>query len=265
MFFDTNDFAADNIEVYKLLRHPYRQTSDIRPFHAISFRIYGDATYEMGDDTITAEKGDVLFVPAYVQYTKQTQEELFYVIHFKTETSLGNKLKTISPRDPNTFLDLFERIYNVQKDKKAGFEYEMKHLFYKLLMYIEREYVRGAAHRAENMIEWSIQIINESFTDPEFSIASVAKSLKISETYFRRQFQKYKGTSPKQYVSELRLQLARRLLGSGYYSVCEVAERCGFDSAYYFSSFIKRMTGKSPRELSYDAPGSEIQNRITEK
>lgn len=249
MFFNTNDFSAEEIEVFKLTRAPYRKASPIRPFHAISFRVEGNAKYETTDRTIQTEQGDLLFVPAYVQYVKDTSEELFYVVHFKTEVPIGNQLRCLSPVNKKIFAELFEQLYRVRTEKDFGYEYETKQLFYRLVLLIEREFSSPRQNPIEQEISKATWMIHESFLSPDFSVGDLVKRMNMSETYFRRQFQKYKGVSPKRYVEELRLQSALQLLRSGYYSVTEVADRCGFSDLYYFSAFIKRMTGKSPREI----------------
>lgn len=252
MFFDTSDFVAEKIEVFHLKRAPYRKASDVRPFHAISFRVYGNAKYETTDKTICAEKGDLLFVPAYVTYTKDTQAESFYVVHFTAKEHIGDKLRHLSPKNPKLFLELFEHLYQVQTEKEPGHEYQVRQLFYRLVFLIERELFLSKKDPMDDAINRSVQIIHENISRPDFTIADLGKRLNMSETYFRRQFQKYKGVSPKKYVSDLRLQMALKLLRSGYYSVSEVADQCGFASAYYFSAFLKKMIGKSPREIRRD-------------
>ena len=92
MFFGIPDFNAKNIEVFKLRRDPYRKTAQERPFHAISYRIYGDAAYELNGEILRTKNADILFVPANLKYTKDTQAELFYVIHFQCDELQGYKL-----------------------------------------------------------------------------------------------------------------------------------------------------------------------------
>ena len=48
------------------------------------------------------------------------------------------------------------------------------------------------------------------------------------------------------YINRLRFDLARELLRSGYYTIKEVSERCGFNNVNYFCLFIKKETGMSP-------------------
>ena len=68
----------------------------------------------------------------------------------------------------------------------------------------------------------------------------------ISNTYFRKIFEKEFGISPLKYINNLRLHHALELLKSGYYSVASVSLMAGFNDPNYFSSFIKKMTGYSP-------------------
>lgn len=56
---------------------------------------------------------------------------------------------------------------------------------------------------------------------------------------------KYK-VSPLAYINKLKLNYALELLHSGYYTVSEVSDKCGFKNIYYFSTFIKKETGFSP-------------------
>ena len=247
MFFDTDNFSVDEIEVFKLTGNPYRKAARERPFHAISFRIYGSASYEIPDGTLTTQTGDLLFVPAYAHYTKDTQAEQFFVVHFKTKEPLGDSLARISPRNPEEFRRVFDRLYRVYTERGPAYLHGVKHLFYELIWMMEQEAAQSEQTQAEKAINRAVRRIHESFTKPDFSVEQLAAGSHMSQTYFRRWFRRMTGVSPKKYVNELRLQMATDLLCSGYYSVAEIADRCGFSSAYYFSAFIKRETGKSPK------------------
>ena len=71
----------------------------------------------------------------------------------------------------------------------------------------------------------------------------------MSETYFRKLFEKHYGCSPLTYINQRRLDYAIELLKTKYYTVAEVSEKCGFSTPYYFSSFVKKKTGHPPIDL----------------
>ena len=70
----------------------------------------------------------------------------------------------------------------------------------------------------------------------------------MSDTYFRQQFRQEFGLTPIRYINRLRLQTAVELLQSGYYTVSEVADRCGFRNIQYFSAFVRRESGLTPQQ-----------------
>lgn len=144
-------------------------------------------------------------------------------------------------------------MFRAYTKKETGFEHECRSLFHKIIAGIERERETEKIKSANSGILSSIETIHEHFTDPQLTVAHLAKNCHISETYFRKLFQQYCGVSPLQYINELRLKYAMELLRSRYYTVSEVAEKCGFANPYYFSLFIKKHTGKPPSTFVKDS------------
>ncbi|MDR0897483.1 MAG: response regulator [Oscillospiraceae bacterium] len=81
------------------------------------------------------------------------------------------------------------------------------------------------------------------------SIKQLAEKFHMSPAYLGRMFQKATGVSFKQYLNELRLTEAKRLLASGDRMIYEIAEEVGFsDSSYFIARFTKEV-GVSPMEF----------------
>lgn len=78
------------------------------------------------------------------------------------------------------------------------------------------------------------------------SIAQVARAFLMSEVTFRRHFRTTFGTSPKQYLLELRLTEAKQLLETSQLSVQEIARQMGFFDLAHFSATFKKRFGLSP-------------------
>lgn len=67
----------------------------------------------------------------------------------------------------------------------------------------------------------------------------------FSKFHFIRLFKQTYGQTPNRYLSFVRIEKAKELLGKGI-PVGEVCMTVGFESHGSFSSLFKRMTGKSP-------------------
>lgn len=84
----------------------------------------------------------------------------------------------------------------------------------------------------------------------------VAKS-NLSKYHFTREFKKYIGTTPMQYVTKLRIQQASRLLLNDSDSIHSIAQKVGFQNGNYFTKVFKKEIGKSPnayRKASLSIP-----------
>lgn len=74
----------------------------------------------------------------------------------------------------------------------------------------------------------------------------LADELNVSYSSFRHTFQQHTGSSPHQYLLELRLARARNLLEETSLSVKEIAQHAGFEDEHYFCRFFKQKTGLTP-------------------
>jgi signal transduction histidine kinase/AraC-like DNA-binding protein len=68
----------------------------------------------------------------------------------------------------------------------------------------------------------------------------------MSHTQVHRKLMALTGRTPLQLLRELRLQRAQQLLVQGRYNVSEIAERCGFADAAYFSRVFAKTFGVPP-------------------
>ena len=92
------------------------------------------------------------------------------------------------------------------------------------------------------------EYIEQYFYQP-ISLEKLAKLSNMSVTNFRREWKKLYSETPLQYRDSIRLYYAKEYLNSGYYTVTEIAEKCGFDDVSYFVRFFKQKTGFTPGEF----------------
>jgi len=92
-------------------------------------------------------------------------------------------------------------------------------------------------------------IQSKLFIDKHFSedinLDKIAGRAMVSKFHFIRVFKKYYGSTPNQYLQNVRIEMAKKLLRKGK-SIEEVCYAIGFTSKTSFISLFKKMTGKTP-------------------
>jgi AraC family transcriptional regulator len=78
------------------------------------------------------------------------------------------------------------------------------------------------------------------------SVEDLASTAALSRFHFTRAFKAATGKTPRQHVSERRLQLAKSLLAGGDRSLMEIALACNFSSQANFARAFRRSTGVTP-------------------
>ena len=116
-------------------------------------------------------------------------------------------------------------------------------------------------HAADSSLpSWLSVALQKMKAEPNISIEHLARDVGVSAAQLRRQFGRWLGTSPREYLNRLRLEDARRLLESGDAPIAEIARIIGFQSVPHFNAVFKRAFGLPPAQLRRLARG-EINRR----
>lgn len=103
------------------------------------------------------------------------------------------------------------------------------------------------------LIQHAIAIIQEDFAHL-YGIEDLAQRLEVSPSHLIRKFSACMGISPGQYLTQVRIHFAKRLLRSDSISLEMVAACTGFSNASYFGKVFRRVTGMSPSAYIRTAP-----------
>jgi two-component system response regulator YesN len=88
----------------------------------------------------------------------------------------------------------------------------------------------------------------ENLSKP-ISLHEAANKLNMSPGYLSTVFKQSTGVSFIDYVTEVRIEEAKRLLKENNHKIYEVAQLTGYENAYYFSKVFKKITGITPKEF----------------
>ena len=94
------------------------------------------------------------------------------------------------------------------------------------------------------------EVIMESLDDPDFSVTVLCKKVGYSRPQLYRKLQALHGLSPSDYIREIRLKEAARLLELKTGNVSEIAYQTGFNNLSYFSKVFQERFGVVPSGYS---------------
>ena len=87
------------------------------------------------------------------------------------------------------------------------------------------------------------QYLHHNYMLCNISLDSVSTILNLNASYFSTQFKRCFGINFVDYLTDLRIGQAKRMIREGNLNFTQVAEQVGYDSIYYFSSLFKKRTG----------------------
>jgi AraC-like DNA-binding protein len=97
--------------------------------------------------------------------------------------------------------------------------------------------------------------IDKHFSE-EINLDKIAGKALVSKFHFIRVFKKYYGRTPNQYLQEVRIEMAKKILLKRK-SIDEVCDSIGYKSKTSFINLFKRMTGVTP--LAYQNKKSNFE------
>lgn len=108
----------------------------------------------------------------------------------------------------------------------------------------------------ENPVEYIKAYIWEHL-DQEISLNHLAQRVYLNPSYLSRLFRQAAGITITEYLTEARIQTARKLLLETDMKVQDIAKKIGIDSSAYFGRMFKKTVGCTPQEYrnrSYHRP-----------
>jgi AraC-like DNA-binding protein len=97
---------------------------------------------------------------------------------------------------------------------------------------------RGQEARAKELLAGHL--------DGDILVGDVAAACGMSRSSFMRGFRETTGTTPMQWLTRLRIETAKKLLGDSELSLAEIGARCGFADQSHFTRVFSARTGVSP-------------------
>ena len=245
MIFEQEYIAFEILDVMYIDQGPVKYINTGRNFDAISFRLEADTEIISEKNSFEPSGNSLCYFPAHVDYNRVSRRDCMIVVHLNVFNYKSDTIEYFMPTNPERYKELFELILIKWKSKETAYKSECA----SILNLIFAELYRGSrSNTIDKRIYESVIYIEKNCLKSDFELSVAAEKSFISYAYMCKLFKKEMKVSPKKYVIDKRINYARTLLSTDYYSVEEVAEMCGYKDTKHFSSEFKRICGMSPSE-----------------
>lgn len=92
--------------------------------------------------------------------------------------------------------------------------------------------------------------VNEHLSDPEYNVERMSEDIGISRAQLHRKMKEITGISSSEFIRNIRLEQAAKLLSEGKINITQVAYAVGYNNQTHFSTVFKKHFGMSPTEYA---------------
>ena len=224
-------------------------------FYDLTMILRGTLCYSINGEKTIIKQGDIICLPPGTMRSRHEGNEKSDFISFnftsKNEIAIPTILEKAVSNDMLLLVAAYDEIcrnsYLDNKEKSA-------HLLSCLLLILED---RVAQTRRNPLAIKIIEFIHKNFAQ-KITLDKIGKAMFFSPGYCDNIFRRETGRSIIDYLIEIRITEAKRLIFEGEISLSAVSEAVGFDDYNYFSRVFKKRTGYTPNEYrkltASDAP-----------
>lgn len=220
------------------------------PKDSLVYILSGKCVFTLDNGIVlTPEPGDVLYLALGQDYSIDVQsDEYRYIIcdlYFSSKDPRHGACYTV--KNPPAMERLFRKLevaHAVVSPDRVARCMSLLYQIYSLLIQNQQEqYVPGSAKMRIEQARMSIQA---NISNPNLSVADLAREANMSEVHFRKLFADLYTISPSKYITQERISYACTLMELWELRLEDIALQSGFSSLPYFCKVFKASTGHTP-------------------
>lgn len=234
---------TDNTGSQKLLRY-----GNYFPTNELVFFLSGENETNVGGVLIHDRPNSLRFMPKgqfESEYTVLSNPPSCCIdVYFDSSSSLSHQ--AFGAYNMGVLRDKFIRLYNVWDKKHFGYYSEAIMIFYDIIHCMQMKSSGYMSNFSKQAVSKAYDYILNNYRSHRFDYKALCKISGLGHSQFNSLFKKSYGITPVELVTKMKINHAKELLVTARYSMSEIANLCGFENQYYFSSVFKKTTGVSP-------------------
>lgn len=270
---------------------------DYIPYCLLRFITRGEAVFKINGEEIIVHKNEIAYIPegAVMSCWALSDNIEFYSIRFCVTARLNDSdflgeyfhIPTITKNAQESVLTYFQEIYQSATSQNPSRLFRIRGNLELILAYLTQranaegeaeapsehdvpdahslEAIRRRNAKTQNInrdprIQVVVDYLTPHLNEP-FTIQSLSEMAQVSQTSFRRLFKAHTGKSPSNYIRELRMTSAARMLLTSNREIAEIGYQVGFSDANYFSRTFRQVFGVSPHQYRRISRGQAVRTR----
>ena len=270
---------------------------DYIPYCLLRFITRGEAVFKINGEEIIVHKNEIAYIPegAVMSCWALSDNIEFYSIRFCVTARLNDSdflgeyfhIPTITKNAQEIVLTYFQEIYQGATSQNPSRLFRIRGNLELILAYLTQranaegeaevpsehdvpdahslEAIRRRNAKTQNInrdprIQVVVDYLTPHLNEP-FTIQSLSEMAQVSQTSFRRLFKAHTGKSPSDYIRELRMTSAARMLLTSDREIAEIGYQVGFSDANYFSRTFRQVFGVSPHQYRRISRGQTVRAR----
>lgn len=236
-------------------------TQFVNHYNRIYYVTDGEAVLEFDGFNIVMKPGHLYFIPPYSLKSHSCTEHLsFYWVHFHALIdgdldlfSLFAQPKEIKVDSVDKTLACLTQLTESVDAGEAQVAGVLKRnmLLTELLLPFTDDIVEQVKQQAISGYMRFLPVLKyiQAHLSDTLSIKLLAEQMNMSAEHFSRSFKQQINISPKRYILQKRISLAKQLLLLNNLSISDVADKTGYLDVYHFSKNFKQEVGLSPSKF----------------
>lgn len=208
----------------------------------------GTLLFRIDNAKINASAGSLIFAFANETFCSATADNGEYMYVDFSGGRADELFRRFGINAGNRFFDGFDGLIPYWYDSLVRASEENIDLAAESALLYALSRLNTTPNEQSTIIQEIISITEDSFNDPQLSIAAIADELSYNAKYLSHLFKTKMGIGYTEYLRMHRIKYAITLIDHGIDSIKNIASLCGFSDPLYFSSVFKQIVGVSPSQ-----------------
>ena len=226
------------------------------PFYEVHFVLSGEVCYTCGKEAMTARANEALLIPPNAPHRFCRRDKSFNMAYLAFQLKPDGEAAMPFPKEVTVFpfsRDIVQNIRQIEKIARTGDIFTRSFVGNRLVEIVHDVYtdLGGALPPMALTEDDSRLAAAKRYIDQNkhcrISCEDVASACGISRKQLNRIFKKHTGKTLNDYLLEVQLMYAERLVLQGEYTVKQIGYLLGFQNESGFGAYFKRYFGLSPK------------------